>query len=143
MMLTVFYDSSCPLCMAEMRELARLDVAKRLRLEDLFASDFSDRYPHIDRERAITVLHGQLDTGEVVLGLDCTRLAWQMVGRKKWLAVLRWPLIKPLADWAYLFFARHRERFSYLLTGQTTCKPCGINSSGYCATPAGDKHDSR
>ena len=143
MILTVFYDSSCPLCVAEMRELTRLGEAKRLRLEDLFASDFSARYPHIDREQAIAVLHGQLEDGEVLLGLDCTRLAWQLVGRKKWLAVLRWPLIKPLADRVYLFFARHRERISYLLTGQATCEPCGIKSSSYCATPVGDKHAPR
>lgn len=142
MILTIFYDSTCPLCMAEMRELRRLDVAKRLCLEDLFAGDFSDRYPHIDRQRAIAVLHGQLDSGEVLLGLDCTRLAWALVGKKKWLAVLRWPVIKPLADWAYLLFARHRARISRLLTGQATCEPCGMQGPGYCATPAGGKDES-
>lgn len=142
MTLTVFYDSTCPLCMAEMRELQRLDVAKRLRLEDLFVPDFSDRYPHIDRQQAIAVLHGQLDSGEVLLGLDCTRLAWALVGRKRWLAVLRWPVIKPVADWAYLLFARHRARISRVLTGQATCEPCGMQAQSSCATPAGDKHES-
>ncbi len=142
MTLTIFYDSTCPLCMAEMRELKRLDVAKRLRLEDLFASDFSDRYPHIDRQQAIAVLHGQLDDGDILLGLDCTRLAWSLVGQKKWLAVLRWPVIKPFADWAYLMFARHRARISRILTGQATCEPCGMQSQACCATPAGDKRES-
>jgi predicted DCC family thiol-disulfide oxidoreductase YuxK len=51
------------------------------------------------------------------------------VGKHRWLAILRWPVIRHIADLCYLFFARHRQKISGLLmrqhtqasSGQTSC----------------------
>ncbi len=129
MQLTIFYDSQCPLCLAEMRQLKAYDQAGRLKFVNLNDSGFSQRYPHIDPLRANRILHGQLETGEILQGLDVTHLAWSLVGKHKWLALLRWPLIRHLADAVYLLFARYRYSISYLLTGQSRCTAqCSLNS---------------
>ncbi|MGF1704476.1 thiol-disulfide oxidoreductase DCC family protein [Enterovibrio baiacu] len=140
MTLTVFYDGSCPLCVAEMDQLRALNTQNHLRFEDVLAPDFQSRYPAIDPAAASNVLHGILsdtdqlnDTdGQLLLGLDVTYKAWSLVGKKRWIAVLRWPVIRWFADRAYLFFARNRYRISYLFTGKSRCEPC---SKGTCDLP--------
>lgn len=126
--LTVFYDGHCPLCVVEMRQLRRLDVDGKLCLEDIHAADFSARYPDIDPTAADAILHGRYADGMLIFGLDVTHQAWACVGRKPWLAVLRWPLVRPLADRAYLLFARHRYRISWWLTGRRRCVSCALTA---------------
>jgi predicted DCC family thiol-disulfide oxidoreductase YuxK len=128
MKLTLFYDSQCPLCVAEMRRLKAFDSAGRMAFADLHAPDFIERYPHVDRLKACRILHGQLDSGELLLGLDVTHLAWSLAGRHKWLALLRWPLVKPAADAVYLLFARCRYGISWLLTGKSRCNSCSLDA---------------
>lgn len=122
MQLKIFYDSSCPLCLAEMQQLKKHDVMGQLHFVNLNTDDFEQHYPHIDKNRANRILHGQLETGKILLGLDVTCYAWLLVGKHKWLAVLRWPIVRYLADAIYLLFARYRYGISYLLTGQARCR---------------------
>lgn len=122
MKLTIFYDGTCPLCSAEMSMLRQYDHHNRLRLEDIHANDFSGRYPMIDVVEADRILHGLDDQGQLLYGLDVTVMAWRLVERKRWLQVLRWPLIRWVADKAYLWFARHRTRISSLLMGSSVCR---------------------
>lgn len=128
MKLTIFYDGQCPLCLAEMRQLQASDHAGRLRFVNLSACDFSQRYPHIDPLKANRVLHGQLDSGELLTGLDVTHRAWSMVGRHRWIAILRWPLIRQLADRVYLLFARYRHTISYVVTRKPRCASCTLEN---------------
>lgn len=118
---TIFYDSQCPLCVAEMSSLRDSDVRGALQLEDIHADDFAKRYPYIDKNSANNILHGLNERGELLLGLDVTVGAWQRVGKHRWLVILRWPMIQWFADKTYLFFAKHRQRISRILTGSRTC----------------------
>ena len=130
MQLTIFYDSQCPLCLAEMKKLQAYDDQGRLQFEDLNIDGFDERYPHIDRVKANRILHAQWDNGEVLLGLDVTHRAWSLVGQHKWLAILRWPVIRYLADGMYLLFARYRYGISYVLTGQSRCQgQCALDDT--------------
>lgn len=125
--LTLFYDGHCPLCVKEIRILKRSDHLGRIQLEDIHAPDFDRRYPQLDPLQAEKILHGLTAEGEWLTGLDVTVKAWRLVNRHRWLAVLRWPLIRPLADLAYRFFARHRQTVALLLTGQRQCQRCVID----------------
>jgi predicted DCC family thiol-disulfide oxidoreductase YuxK len=119
--LTIFYDGRCPLCSAEIKQLSEFDAAGRLILEDINAQGFQQRYPHIDPKAADRILHGQYGSGELIYGLDVTQQAWALVGRHRWLKLLRLPLIRWFADLGYLLFARYRSQISYLLTGSSQC----------------------
>ncbi|MEI8610554.1 DUF393 domain-containing protein [Enterovibrio sp. Hal110] len=140
MTLTVFYDGSCPLCVAEMDQLRALNTDNHLRFEDILAPDFPSLYPTIDPVAASNVLHGILsesntpndENERLLLGLDVTHKAWALVGKKRWIGVLRWPFIRWFADHAYLFFARNRYRISFLFTGKSRCEPC---TKGACDLP--------
>lgn len=124
--LVLFYDGFCPLCVREMKHLAQLDKRHALELVDIQQAGFKDKYPHIDPQAASDILHAQLPNGDILLGLDVTYKAWQLVGRGFWIAPLRWPVMRWFADKAYLFFARNRYWISGLLTGQQRCEQCSI-----------------
>ena len=125
--LIIFYDGGCPLCVSEMRHLSKLDTESVISLENIHADDFSERFPHIDQQRADQILHGQLANGEAIYALDVTYAAWSLVGKRHWVALLRWPIIKQIADYSYLFFAKYRSTISRLLTGSERCEMCAIN----------------
>ncbi|WP_372883222.1 thiol-disulfide oxidoreductase DCC family protein [Psychromonas sp.] len=124
----IFYDGNCPLCSKEMQHLKRADRADKIQLEDLNSDDFNQRFPHINRDHAMAVLHGQNENGEMLFGLDVTCLAWQSVGKYPCLRALRWPVIRPVADRVYLLFAKYRNPISSFLMPQNAC------ANGACTT---------
>lgn len=132
MKLTLFYDSYCPLCAAEMDMLRDLDTNGNLSLVDIHDDDFATRFPTIDPVAADRVLHGLYDDGTMIYGLDVTHQAWRAVGKKPWLAMLRLPIIRWFADMGYLVFANNRYTISWLLTGKKRCEPCVKNPSSQC-----------
>lgn len=147
---TIFYDGQCPLCLAEMKHLKALDDQNLLDLQDLHQTAFAEKFPQVDPEKAMTVLHGRYQ-GRDIYGLDVTYQAWRAVGKGTWVAILRWPLVRSLADLVYLFFAKHRHRlsrfaerlFPRLAIGQSRCLEgkCleGKCSDGQCKIQKTDK----
>lgn len=133
MKLTMFYDSLCPLCVAEVHQLQDLDNHNSLQFVDIHRQDFRDEWPHIDPVKADRVLHAQRADGSMVYGLDVSAEAWALVGKHRWLKLLRLPVIRWFSDLGYKVFARHRYAISYLLTGQRRCDVCERSTSpGVC-----------
>ena len=124
--LKIYYDGGCPLCLSEMKHLLKLDQQKKLVLIDINQRDFEQKYPHINRREADRILHGELADGSIILGLDVTHKAWSLVGKGKWTAMIRLPIIGSVADFAYLQFARHRHFLSRLITGKERCETCSL-----------------
>lgn len=122
--LTIFYDSYCPLCLMEMDKLKQLDKQESIAFVDIQHPSFSASYPHLDWQSLNARIHGYLQDGRLISGLDVTYLAWKLVGKGWVYAPLRWPVIRWFADIAYNVFAKHRYRISYLLTGKKRCVPC-------------------
>jgi predicted DCC family thiol-disulfide oxidoreductase YuxK len=137
--LTIFYDGYCPLCVKEMRHLKKLDASQKLDLVDVNDAEFTENFPEISQQDALTRLHGywyqsapQLseengsEEKQLVTGLDVTYHAWRMVGKGWIIAPLRWPGIRWFSDRLYLWFARHRFTISEWLTGQPRCERCKL-----------------
>jgi predicted DCC family thiol-disulfide oxidoreductase YuxK len=104
----IFYDGNCPLCAKEMQSLKRADEENKITLEDINKEDFEHRFSNIKRADAMGYLHGQLDNGEMIYGLDVTFAAWQTVGKHAWLKIFQLPIIRSLADVGYWLFAKYR-----------------------------------
>lgn len=124
--LTLFYDGDCPLCVREMQQLRRLDRQHVLQLVDIQRPETAQLFAQIDLALASQVLLALTADGRLLRGLDSTHAAWSAIGLGYRTAWLRWPLIRPLADLAYRWFAANRYRVSRWLTGQARC------SSGQC-----------
>ncbi|MFT4908636.1 MAG: putative DCC family thiol-disulfide oxidoreductase YuxK [Oleispira sp.] len=123
----IFYDASCPLCNAEMQQLKTADIEEKIVLEDLNAEDFSARFPDINKEQAMATLHAQTLSGEIIYGLDVTHQAWALVGKHRWLKILRWPIVRYFADAGYTFFAKYRQPISRFLMPNTSCNGNSCN----------------
>lgn len=124
--LSIFYDGTCPLCVKEIGALRVLNREQKLAFLDIEGEGFSEQFPDIDLKAARQILHGLKKDGSLIYGLDVSHAAWHLVEPGKVRAYLfsitRWPLIRPIADHAYLFFARNRYRISFLFTGKSRCE---------------------
>ncbi|TDO98128.1 thiol-disulfide oxidoreductase DCC family protein [Marinomonas balearica] len=121
-----FYDSLCPLCTAEVSQLGRYDTTHTITFVDIHNVVEMEKYPHVDPISANTRLHLINNSGQLLTGLDATYTVWHHVGKHRWLKLLRLPLIRHIADLAYVFFAKHRYTISYLFTGKRRCSSCTI-----------------
>lgn len=110
--------------MMEMRKLKSYDDSGKIHFVDIQHPDFEIDYPQLNWQDLNARIHAMLLDGQLVTGLDATYHAWDQVGKGWVYAPLRWPVIKWFADLAYVLFAKHRYRISYLLTGQKRCTQC-------------------
>jgi len=107
---TLYYDGGCPLCMREVRLLQRI-ADQGLHLQDLHEVPDSPGQP--SRLLKLSTLHLCTAGGEWLTGVDATVQAWSHT-RWGWLfKPLRWPVIGPLADAAYRYWARKRYQRLY------------------------------
>ncbi len=107
---TLFYDGQCPLCMREMEKLRPLK-SKDLCLQDIHQVDDNEALP--DRDVLLRNLHLQTASGEFLIGLDANIAAWQGTSYGAMLRWLRWPLIRPIADMGYRWWAKWRYQRLY------------------------------
>ena len=111
--LLLLYDGDCPLCSREIAMLRKLDRGRgRLRFEDIAGLEPGSRLHGRDLEALLARIHGVLPDGSVVDGLEVFRRAYAAVGLGWLLAPTRWPLLRPMADAGYRWFARNRMRLS-------------------------------
>lgn len=121
--LTLLYDASCPVCRLEMDELRHRNTQGRLLFVNISAPDFdlAQHWPAAAHGNASglptlqdmnAALHGIGPDGQVYTGVETIRLAYAAVGLGWLWAPTRWPLLRPLADAAYRWFASHRYEIS-------------------------------
>jgi predicted DCC family thiol-disulfide oxidoreductase YuxK len=110
--LTLYYDGSCPLCLAEMEYLKSKDHHSRLCFEDITRSQFVAAEHGIDCASAMQSIVGKLSNGSQMQGVAVFAAAYQRVGLNSlaWL-LSRESLQKPLG-FLYLQFAKHRHLIS-------------------------------
>ena len=113
---TLHYDGRCPLCMREIRLLSRI-AGPGLALVDLH--DIPDQPGQPTRLIKLTSLHLYSREGQWLTGVDATVRAWSHTRWGFLFRVLRWPLVGPLADAVYRYWARKRYQRLY------GCADCG------------------
>lgn len=134
--LTLLIDGACPLCRREGAWLRRLDRGRnRLRLADISAAEFDPAAYGLTSDAVAARMHAVLPDGAVVTGMEAFRRAYAAVGWGWLLAPTGWPLLRPLCNAGYAWFARNRHR----LTGRA-----GVCNAGACdaISPAADNSSS-
>lgn len=109
--MTVFFESACPLCAAEIHMLAARNRRQLLRFVDL--SQPGIELPcTVVCARALDNIHAVLDDGQTLVGVPVFAEAY----RRADLPSLAWLLSRPWLRWllepAYALFARHRAGIS-------------------------------
>lgn len=112
-LIKVLIDGTCPLCRREADLWRRLDRGRgRIVLEDIAAADLDPTECGPTREQAMAEVHGILPSGELVRGIEVFRRAYAAVGWGWLLAPASWPLLRPLFDRGYRWFARNRLKLT-------------------------------
>jgi predicted DCC family thiol-disulfide oxidoreductase YuxK len=112
----VLFDGACPLCRREAAIWRRLDRGRgRIALVDIASPDVEAAEYGLSRAQIMAEIHGILPSGTIVRGMEVFRRAYAAVGLGWLLAPTAWPLLRPVFDRAYRWFARNRLR----LTGRS------------------------
>lgn len=106
--LTVYFDATCPLCVAEMGAMKARDAGGRLNLVDCSPADFAGG--PAPRETLMTAMHAVDASGRVMAGVPAIRACRMAVGLPAGGFLLDLPLVGALADRAYAGLARNRYR---------------------------------
>lgn len=127
--LQIMIDGQCPLCRHEARLLERLDRGRgHLRMIDISSPDFDPGRWDLTHEDVMGRIHAVDKDGTLVTGMEVFRRAYAAVGWGWLWAPTGWPLLRPVFDTLYRWFARNR----YRLTGRTNpCKDgrCRVRSA--------------
>ena len=106
---TILIDGDCPLCRHEAGLLRRLDRGRgRLELVDITAPGFNPGALGVTMKDVMGTIHGVIPDGRLVTGVEVFRRAYGAVGWGWLWAPTGWPLVRPIADRAYEWFARRR-----------------------------------
>ncbi len=108
--LTIYFDGSCPLCSAEVRNLQLRDHQGRLSFVDCSPANFVSPLAGADREALMQVIHGVGAQGQVLRAVDVFEAAYRAVGLPWVSRLLTHPILRPIADHAYPWIVRNRHR---------------------------------
>ena len=111
--LTILIDGDCPLCAKEGALLKKMDKGRgRLDMVDIAADDFDPAVYGATMEQVTGAIHAYDQDGNLVTGMAVFRHAYRLVGWGWLMAPTGWPLLKPIADAFYRWFARNRYRIT-------------------------------
>ncbi len=143
--LTLLYDANCPVCALEMEHLRERNAEAKLVFVDISAEGFDPAPFGASFEAMDAEIHGVLPDGSVIKGVEVLRLAYAAVGLGWVMRPTGWAPVKPLFDWGYRVFARHRRRISgaagpligavRALRARRTVQRMQACAGGACATP--------
>ena len=79
--LTFLFDGGCPLCLRETNFLKKRDTLNQISFIDINSKDY-DRslFNDISYSEAMSNLHGIIENGEIIRGLDVLAYSYELVG---------------------------------------------------------------
>ncbi len=113
----IYYDASCPLCLAEMTALKAEDHRSILELRDCSPVQFIDRDAEqaaITRQQMMQALYVRNWQGQWFIGVDAFIQIYRAMGIETMARLWEHRWLKPLWQRAYPWIARHRIGLSKL-----------------------------
>jgi predicted DCC family thiol-disulfide oxidoreductase YuxK len=110
--LTLFYDAACPVCALEMDHLRARNAAGLLAFVDISAADFEPASWGFSRAELDAEIHAVDADGTVHRGMPVLREAYAAVGLGWVLRPTGLAPLRPIFDFGYRHFARHRRAIS-------------------------------
>lgn len=109
----IMIDGQCPLCTREGAMLERMDRGRHLlRTVDITQPEFDPSRYGRSLDDFMGQIHGVLPSGEIITGMAVFRRAYALMGWGWLWAPTGWPILRPMFDAFYRWFARNRMRFT-------------------------------
>lgn len=136
-MITVFYDSDCPICQSEIAHLTAKNPNKILGIPVKYALDELNKAGIAEIE-ALTYLCLKDENGQIYKGMSAVRLLHKTAGTKASI-LFELPIIKPLSEIIYPIFARHRYKIPKWIAHLLFGKPPADCDNGVCQIAPKDR----
>ena len=107
--LTFLYDGGCPLCRRETSFLKVRDKSESILFVDINSKDYDPKnYQNISFEKAMSNLHGILNNGNIIKGLDVLAYSYQLIGLGWVYLPIKIPIISNFLKIIYRIWAKYR-----------------------------------
>ena len=111
--LTFLYDGGCPLCRRETDFLKGRDKSGNIHFVDIASQDYDPKnYQNISFEMAMSNLHGILNNGNVIKGLDVLAHSYQLIGLGWVYFPVKVPFLSNLLKIIYKYWAKYRLKIT-------------------------------
>ena len=107
--LTFLFDGGCPLCLRETNFLRRRDSLNQITFVDINSKDYAKNLcNNISYSEAMSNLHGILENGEIIRGLDVLAYSYELIGLGWVYYPLKIKFLSPLLRLGYRYWAKYR-----------------------------------
>ena len=107
------FDGGCPLCLRETSFLKRKDVLNKINFVDINNDNYNPiLFKDISYSEAMSNLHGILENGEIIKGLDVLAHAYGLIGIGWVYYPLKIKLLEPILKFLYQYWAKNRLKFT-------------------------------
>ena len=107
------FDGGCPLCLRETRFLKKKDVSNKINFIDINNDNYNPLlYKDISYTEAMSTLHGILENGDIIKGLDVLAYAYKLIGLGWVYYPLKIKFLSPLLRLFYQYWAKYRLKIT-------------------------------
>ena len=111
--LTFLYDGGCPLCLRETNFLKNRDIANQILFIDINNKDYNPLlFKNISYSKAMSNLHGILENGELIKGLDVLAYSYELIGLGWVYYPLKIKFLSPVLKLVYRYWAKNRLKIT-------------------------------
>ena len=114
--LIFLFDGGCPLCIKETNFLKRKDVLNKINFVDINNDNYNSvLFKDISYAEAMSSLHGILENGEIIKGLDVLAYSYELIG----LGWIYYPLKIEFLALILRMFYKYWAKYRLKITGRS------------------------
>ena len=107
------YDGGCPLCLRETRFLKKKDSSNKINFIDINNDSYNPSlYKDISYVEAMSNLHGILENGNIIKGLDVLAYSYELIGLGWVYYPLKIEFLGPFLRFFYKYWAKYRLKIT-------------------------------
>ena len=107
------FDGGCPLCLRETRFLKKKDSSNKIKFIDINNDSYNPSlYKDISYVEAMSNLHGILENGDIIKGLDVLAYSYELIGLGWVYYPLKIEFLAPLLRFFYHYWAKYRLKIT-------------------------------
>ena len=107
------FDGACPLCFRETSFLKKKDVLNKINFVDISNDDYNPNlFKDITYKEAMSNLHGILENGDIIKGLDVLAYSYQLIGLGWVYYPLKIQFLAPMLRILYQYWAKYRLKIT-------------------------------
>ena len=120
--LTFLFDGICPLCLKETNFLKSKDIFNKIKFVDISNKNYkANLFQNISYTDAMNNLHGILENGEVIKGIDVLAYSYELIGLGWIYYPIKIPFISYLVKFTYRYWAKYRLQITGRSSSEKLC----------------------